>query len=134
MTPEQFCYWLQGSLELGPEHMELDCVQVQKIKDHLALVFTKVTPTHSNQTYCQPTPAEDMAHAFATMDRLCAGPKIKDAYSPLLETLNINPTVQEEGLIKLTEEEAQTKFESQFHGKPFTLGSATQEPKPWPTS
>lgn len=39
----QFCYWLQGYFEIGkPE--TLDKEQVQEIKNHLALVFRKVTP------------------------------------------------------------------------------------------
>lgn len=43
MTEREFCYWLQGLFEVG--RMEsLDVGQVQIIKDHLALVFSKVTP------------------------------------------------------------------------------------------
>ncbi len=44
MTPENFCYWLQGLLEVGNPY-ELDSEQVEIIKDHLALVFKKETPT-----------------------------------------------------------------------------------------
>jgi hypothetical protein len=43
MTPEQFCYWLQGALETrakGP----LDQFTIDVIKDHLNLVFDKKTP------------------------------------------------------------------------------------------
>lgn len=42
MTSEQFAYWLQGFAELnqGPPSAE----QWQMIREHLALVFTKVTP------------------------------------------------------------------------------------------
>lgn len=43
MTPEQFTYWLRGFLELSNSE-EFSKEQVQKIKDHLNLVFTKVTP------------------------------------------------------------------------------------------
>ena len=47
MTPENFCYFLQGFLELsqhsdGPKH--LNEKQVEEIKNHLKLVMTKVTP------------------------------------------------------------------------------------------
>lgn len=43
MTAENFTYWLQGFMEVqNPE--TLDKTQVQIIKDHLALVFNKLTP------------------------------------------------------------------------------------------
>lgn len=42
MSPENFCYWLQGALELGEDEFNHD--QVQIIKDHLNLVFQKETP------------------------------------------------------------------------------------------
>lgn len=42
MTPHDFAYWLQGFAELngGPPSAE----QWQSIKEHLATVFTKITP------------------------------------------------------------------------------------------
>jgi len=43
MTPEQFCYWLQGHLEIS-KTKTLTGKQVEEIKNHLALVFKKVTP------------------------------------------------------------------------------------------
>jgi hypothetical protein len=45
MTAEQFTYWLQGFAELqaAPPSAE----QWQAIRDHLALVFSKVTPDRS---------------------------------------------------------------------------------------
>lgn len=46
MTPEQFCYWLQGALELG-DLKEFSPQEVQKIKDHLKLVFEKKTPDYT---------------------------------------------------------------------------------------
>jgi len=42
MTPERFCDWLQGYVELDgslPDEKKWEI-----IKDHLSLVFTKVTP------------------------------------------------------------------------------------------
>ena len=42
MTPENFCYWLQGLLEIG-DPSTLDAQQVLIIKDHLTLVFKKET-------------------------------------------------------------------------------------------
>lgn len=46
MTPENFCYWLQGFAEIQ-NPIEITKEQVQVIKDHLKLVFTKVTPTYT---------------------------------------------------------------------------------------
>ena len=44
MTAEQFTYWLQGFMEINdPE--TLTRRETQIIKDHLALVFKKETPT-----------------------------------------------------------------------------------------
>ena len=46
MTPEAFCYWIQGLFEIA-NPKSLDARQVQIIKDHLAEVFHKVTPDRS---------------------------------------------------------------------------------------
>lgn len=46
MTPENFCYWLQGLFEVGGAE-SLSSAQTQIVKDHLALVFNKVTPKYS---------------------------------------------------------------------------------------
>lgn len=43
MTSEQFTYWLQGFFEIN-DPKTIDEKQTQIIKDHLALVFNKVTP------------------------------------------------------------------------------------------
>lgn len=42
MTAQEFCYWLQGYAELGGERPTE--AQWAQIKEHLKLVFTKVTP------------------------------------------------------------------------------------------
>lgn len=44
MSPEQFAYWLNGFVELNPNAM-LTLTQWQIVKDHLALVHQKVTPS-----------------------------------------------------------------------------------------
>lgn len=44
MTTEQFVYWLQGFLELSGA-TTLNEQQIQVIKEHIALVLTKVTPS-----------------------------------------------------------------------------------------
>lgn len=46
MTPENFCYWLQGLIELD-NPTSLDENQINIIKDHLNLVFKKETPAYS---------------------------------------------------------------------------------------
>lgn len=45
MTPEQFTYWLQGYTELNGSQPTPE--QWKIIKDHLQLVFNKVTPNYS---------------------------------------------------------------------------------------
>lgn len=47
MTPEQFCYWLQGIAEAGNTTVQPTPQQWTIIKDHLQTVFKKVTPTYS---------------------------------------------------------------------------------------
>ena len=47
MTPEQFCYWLQGWFELNKtiDHREGATPETLKvIEDHLQTVFVKITP------------------------------------------------------------------------------------------
>lgn len=43
MSEREFCYWLQGYLELTPDAAPTPD-QMKAIRDHLALVFRKVTP------------------------------------------------------------------------------------------
>lgn len=63
MTPEQFCYWLNGFGELSPDAPTAE--QWKAIKEHLALVFTKVTPIAPGQwvqdfpKYIQQDPMRD---------------------------------------------------------------------------
>ena len=45
MTSDQYCFWLQGFFEISGQN-ELTPQQVQIIKDHLTLVFNKVTPPY----------------------------------------------------------------------------------------
>ena len=46
MTPENFCYWLQGLFELSPTTY-LTTDQVKIVRDHLDLIFRKVTPVRT---------------------------------------------------------------------------------------
>jgi len=43
MTPEQFCYWLQGFAELSGDNPPTP-EQWKSIREHVATVFRKVTP------------------------------------------------------------------------------------------
>jgi hypothetical protein len=47
MTADQFVFWLQGLFELS-DTKTLDARQVTIIKEHLDLVFGKVTPEHKD--------------------------------------------------------------------------------------
>jgi hypothetical protein len=50
MTPEQFCYWLQGFAELSGDNPPTP-EQWKSIREHIATVFKKVTPpVDSNKT------------------------------------------------------------------------------------
>lgn len=54
MTPEQFCYWLQGYFELKQtiDHREGATPATMKmIEDHLKTVFVKVTPPVQTPAY-----------------------------------------------------------------------------------
>lgn len=44
MTPENFCYWLRGYIELSGPGTNLSPEQIKIINDHLSLVMQKVTP------------------------------------------------------------------------------------------
>ncbi len=44
MTPTNFCYWIQGLLELTPDLKTLNEAQVKMIRDHLGYVFQHMNP------------------------------------------------------------------------------------------
>jgi len=49
MNDREFIYWLQGFLELTKEET-LNEEQMQVIRDHIAMVLTKVTPERNIKT------------------------------------------------------------------------------------
>ena len=57
MTAEQFVYWLQGFMEIN-EPESIGRKETQIIKDHLALVFKKETPTIVGTGYGIPNKTE----------------------------------------------------------------------------
>lgn len=44
MTPEEFCRWLKGYAELAENAVILTARQWTMVKNHLDLVYNKVTP------------------------------------------------------------------------------------------
>lgn len=58
MTPKEFCYWLQGSLELN-ENEEFNEKQTEVLKRHLSMVFNHIAhleekdqpPVHQTQGF-----------------------------------------------------------------------------------
>ncbi len=62
MTPEQFCYWLQGRAELVPTPPSE--AEWTAIRDHLGAVFKKVTPDRYALQQLHDRAAEQQAAAF----------------------------------------------------------------------
>lgn len=48
MNSENFAYWLKGYFEIS-DSKKLDEKQVQIIKDHLNVVFDKITPNRNQE-------------------------------------------------------------------------------------
>lgn len=69
MTPEQFCYWLQGRAELMPDTPPT-CAEWKMIAEHLATVFKKVTPPLQSVSPIAPTlpTIQDWQRAFKAGD------------------------------------------------------------------
>ena len=51
MTPEQFCYWLQGVLECKSDSDFLTLAETRAVRDHLATVISKETPDRLKQDH-----------------------------------------------------------------------------------
>lgn len=62
MNAEQFAYWMQGFAELNGQAPTVE--QWQSIKDHLALVFKKVTPPIVNKQIPPLMPMPDLRGPF----------------------------------------------------------------------
>lgn len=55
MTPEQFCYWLQGLLECKLSDMsDFTSREAIVVRDHLQLVFEKLTPDRQAAKHANP--------------------------------------------------------------------------------
>lgn len=71
MTPENFCYWLQGFVEIA-DPKELTPDQLQEIKNHLKLVFNKVTPQLNPWN---PDFSKDWEPIHPMESKFCSGPQ-----------------------------------------------------------
>jgi hypothetical protein len=63
MTAEQFVYWLQGFIEIN-DPTNITSRETQIIKDHLALVFKKETPTRIGTGYGVPNKTEIVTNPY----------------------------------------------------------------------
>ncbi len=77
--PKDFCYWLQSFAELQPDAV-LTPTQWQIVKDHLALVFNKVTPKRKEPTYCTQSPHDLLESLGKTFDN----PNWNGTFPPLV--------------------------------------------------
>lgn len=65
MTPEQFCYWLQGRAELQPDKAP-STAEWKMIREHLETVFVKVTPPLQQYFPKSPTDSSDFSPPWIT--------------------------------------------------------------------
>ena len=81
MDSKDFTYWLQGFFEIS-DAKKLDEKQVQIIKDHLGLVFNKVTPNR-NETPKQDLPQGSKFEGFDLMPKTyCSTSTSSSAINP----------------------------------------------------
>lgn len=69
MTPEQFCYWLQGFAEITPAAP--DWAQWTIIRDHLQTVFKKETPDREEDLSKSRLLLEEIRRATPGTGRIC---------------------------------------------------------------
>lgn len=72
MTPENFCYWLQGLLELSPDLKTMTEAQVKMVRDHLGYVFAHANP----QPAVTHAPPFDLRKALADAQTAVTNPAI----------------------------------------------------------
>jgi len=76
MDAQQFAYWLQGFAELNSEPPTRE--QWDSIKDHLQLVFNKVTPQIASQPFKPP---------YSTGTPLMRDTRVECSAPPMLESM-----------------------------------------------
>lgn len=100
MTPENFCYWLQGCLEISNPR-SLNELETQIVKDHLSLVFKKETPNRLPSSNINTDPSKFLFHTrtingvpnkngdIFTPESVCVNP---DKSLPLYTCGKFNPS------------------------------------------
>jgi hypothetical protein len=101
MDATQFAYWLQGFFEIS-DARNLDYKQVQIIRDHLNLVFNKVTPQYDK--FGTPVTTCELRHQYCTCSPInsdnhgkvcpqCFGLKLFDEVNACMTSANTSPFV-----------------------------------------
>ena len=82
LDPRAFAYWLQGFFEIS-DAKELNEKQVAVIKEHLELIFRKVTPSHSITITESTDPFKDIVKVPYVHQHglLCSCDKCREEYS-----------------------------------------------------
>lgn len=115
LSEREFCYWLQGGFEMS-EMTALSTRQTQIIKDHLALVFNKVTPDRNEGKF----PLITTPHTGKTADKLCGMQKeptyctpktASEIHHDLIESIKGREKFREQERVK-----KQAELEKQFPG------------------
>jgi hypothetical protein len=78
MSPENFAYFLQGYFEISGATY-LSEAQTQVVKDHLDLVFNKVTPNRTTATLL------DKLDQPKNPIEVCSKPKFDEMYKKITE-------------------------------------------------
>ncbi len=68
MTPNDFCYWLQGHFEMSEDKV-LSVRQCKMVQDHLKLVFKKETPIFKDLMVTDPLGLKP--HWMQNNDKFC---------------------------------------------------------------
>ena len=68
MTTEQFTYWLQGFFELSGA-TTLNEEQVKVIKEHIALVLKKTTPSVNSVGYISVYPSNTLSENIVSISK-----------------------------------------------------------------
>lgn len=89
MTPENFAYWMKGFFELTPSN-KLTEEQVQSIREHLDLVFNKITPTEVKKTYCAKPLVEEQPNIWIK-EEVSEPPQCQDNNLPIPDNNLPNP-------------------------------------------